>query len=67
MKFYSLSWDEGGGEGVTVRWDLGDGTSTTLDRPEHVYARPGLYRVTLTATTRDGRTATVTRPLRVRR
>ncbi|GAA2683558.1 MULTISPECIES: PKD domain-containing protein [Actinosynnema] len=67
VSFYTLSWDQGGGEGTTVLWDFGDGTQTTEYRPEHVYTKPGLYRVTQTVTTTDGRTATVTKWLRVRR
>ncbi|MCF8464418.1 MAG: PKD domain-containing protein [Flavobacteriales bacterium] len=30
-------------------WDFGDGTSSTLQDPTHIYAAPGVYNVTLTA------------------
>lgn len=30
-------------------WDFGDGETSTLDSPEHVYAQPGRYSVTLGA------------------
>ena len=32
-------------------WDFGDGTTSTLQNPNHTYAAPGVYTVTLTATT----------------
>jgi YVTN family beta-propeller protein len=53
-----------GGPAVTYRWDFGDGspptspsTSTTVS---HLYAAPGLYNVTLTATAPGGEVATRT-------
>ncbi|MBP9151421.1 MAG: PKD domain-containing protein, partial [Flavobacteriales bacterium] len=30
-------------------WDFGDGTTSTLQDPTHIYAAPGVYNVTLTA------------------
>ncbi|HEX5003425.1 MAG TPA: PKD domain-containing protein [Bacteroidia bacterium] len=35
-------------------WDFGDGDSSTLQHPVHVYASAGHYNVTLTITTVDG-------------
>jgi PKD repeat protein len=35
-------------------WDFGDGGSSSLRDPEHVYASPGTYTVTLTATNAVG-------------
>ncbi|RZJ66851.1 MAG: T9SS type B sorting domain-containing protein [Flavobacterium sp.] len=36
---------------VSVFWDFGDGFTSTDFNPMHTYASPGLYNVTLTATT----------------
>jgi gliding motility-associated-like protein len=44
-------------------WDLGDGTTSTEPTPEHTYAAPGNYNVTLTITSEgctESETATVT-------
>ncbi|MDQ3052146.1 MAG: PKD domain-containing protein [Bacteroidota bacterium] len=35
-------------------WDFGDGTTSTLQNPVHVYSNPGSYNVSLTITTSDG-------------
>jgi PKD repeat protein len=43
------------GRAVELRWDLGDGTTTTGPEPApHVYAEPGVYVVTVTALADDG-------------
>ena len=34
----------------TYLWDFGDGTTSTEEDPVHIYASPGIYTVTLTAT-----------------
>jgi PKD repeat protein len=34
---------------ITYTWDFGDGNTSTDEHPEHVYAAPGAYVVTLTA------------------
>ena len=47
-----------GPEGVKCAWDLGDGTEVGGRQPVHVYEQPGLYTVTLTATTDTGAAAT---------
>lgn len=36
---------------VAWNWDFGDGTTSTLQNPNHQYAAPGIYTVTLTAIT----------------
>ena len=41
-------------------WDFGDGNTSTLQNPNHVYAAPGSYTVTLTVTSANGCTNTVT-------
>lgn len=36
------------------QWDFGDGTTSTLRNPSHIYALPGSYTVSLTVTTSVG-------------
>ncbi|MEM7582267.1 MAG: M64 family metallopeptidase [Acidobacteriota bacterium] len=52
------------GEPQAFAWDFGDGTAATGPNPEHVFAEPGLYPVTLTVT-RDGETASLSRTVEV--
>jgi len=40
-----------------ARWDFGDGATSDLASPSHVYLRPGLYTVTLTVTDNTGASA----------
>ena len=35
--------------GMNFSWDFGDGTTSTLDNPTHLYSTTGTYRVKLTA------------------
>lgn len=48
------------GEGSTpidaFAWDFGDGTQSAMENPAHVYEAPGLYRVSLTVSNRNGST-----------
>jgi gliding motility-associated-like protein len=39
---------------VTWNWSFGDGFTSTLQNPTHVYAEPGVYTVCLTVTNADG-------------
>jgi len=39
---------------VSWLWDFGDGTTSNLQNPNHIYAQPGVYNVSLTITTADG-------------
>ena len=36
---------------VSISWDFGDGGTSTLENPSHMYAAPGTYTVSVTATT----------------
>jgi len=43
---------------IFYRWNFGDGSSQILDiSPEHIYADPGVYTVTLTVVDDDGRSS----------
>jgi PKD repeat protein len=39
---------------VDASWDFGDGATSTSWNPQHDYAAPGQYTVTLTAVNGDG-------------
>jgi PKD repeat protein len=43
-----------GGGTPTYSWDFGDGSTSTLQNPNHIYAAPGSYSVTLTVTNECG-------------
>lgn len=43
-------------------WNFGDGQTSTAQHPVHYYAAPGVYNVTLTATTEFGCSETITKP-----
>ncbi|MEM8909481.1 MAG: PKD domain-containing protein, partial [Bacteroidota bacterium] len=47
-------------DAIEFEWDLGDGTTSTEPFPQHTYAEPGSYEVTLTITTVDGCTNSFT-------
>jgi len=38
---------------LNYEWDLGDGTITTEENPQHTYAEPGTYMISLTVTNGD--------------
>ncbi|TWF45609.1 gliding motility-associated-like protein [Chitinophaga polysaccharea] len=42
-------------------WNFGDGTSTTLENPSHIYTKEGTYTISLTATTTLGCSNTVSK------
>lgn len=51
---------------VNWQWDFGDGTTGTGKTPSHTYAVEGSYNVTLTITTAQGCTNTITKPAFIR-
>ncbi|MCX8043049.1 MAG: PKD domain-containing protein, partial [Desulfobacterota bacterium] len=44
-------------EQLAFSWDFGDGTTSSEEKPTHVFQDRGVYTVILTATTQSGRTA----------
>lgn len=55
-----------GGSAITIwQWDLGDGTNSAVNNPQHTYALPATYAVNLTVTDADGCTDTVTNPVEI--
>ena len=45
---------------LTYAWNFGDGGTSTIQSPSHVFVDNGIYNVTLTVTDQKGRTATAT-------
>ncbi len=52
--------DQSAGSPTSWSWDLGDGTTSTVQNPSHAYQAAGIYTVSLTATNAEG-SDTVTR------
>ena len=56
---FDASGSSAPGSGITAfRWDFGDGTTGAGEMPQHGYAAPGNYQVTLTVTNESGLTST---------
>lgn len=51
------------GEIVSTVWDFGDGTTSTLFNPSHIYANPGTYTITLTVEEASGCVDSVSRTI----
>lgn len=66
VQFFDQSFDPGGVGIQTRQWDFGDGATGSGFNPSHRYAADGDYQVSLTVTTFDGRTGSITRTLPVR-
>lgn len=49
----------------SVLWDFGDGNTSTLLNPQHVYSIPGTYTATLTVTSPGGCTSAFSRQIRL--
>ncbi|NOT49750.1 MAG: PKD domain-containing protein [Chitinophagaceae bacterium] len=52
--------------GFSSNWDFGDGGTSIITSPTHVYAATGLYDVTLQITDNNGCNATITKPAYIR-
>lgn len=50
ISFDNHSNDNGGSAIVNYLWDFGDGTTSSLFEPTHIYTNPGQYTVLLTVT-----------------
>jgi PKD repeat protein len=55
----------GGTPPYSYRWNFGDGQSSSQSNPDHSYASPGSYQVTLTVTDKNGVVATQTSTIKV--
>ncbi|THU39976.1 PKD domain-containing protein [Niastella caeni] len=51
---------------VTIRWEFGDGSTSTLEHPEHYYNIPGEFTVTQTVIAPGGCIATMSRKVIVK-
>jgi len=59
VSFYDQSTATNNNTVTTWLWDFGDGTTSTLQDPTHLYSAVGTYNVTLIATTSGGCTDTI--------
>jgi PKD repeat protein len=68
LQFYDESYDPGGNSFTSETWDFGDGGTASSPGccPTHKYLADGDYKVKLTVTTTDGRTASTTQTIKVR-
>src|SRR5262249_33045885 len=66
IQFVDQSYDPGQAGITAWRWDLGDGSSSATQSPTHRYLADGDYKVGLTVTTADGRTASTSQVVHVR-
>lgn len=62
--FYNQTTINGGGIANCV-WNFGDGSTDTTQNPVHAYGAPGIYNVSLTATTIAGCTGSITQAVEV--
>jgi PKD repeat protein len=51
---------------ATVSWDFGDGNTSAIENPTHIYAAEGIYKVVLIAVSNDGCTNSTTQNVNVR-
>jgi hypothetical protein len=59
IRFYDATFDPAGPDTIaSQQWDFGDGSTATGCCVSHQYAADGVYTVSLTDTTYDGRTGT---------
>jgi len=66
MQFCDNSYDPDGFGFSSYTWNFGDGATSTLNCPQHQYAKDGDYTVQHSATTRDGRIGSTSQVVHVR-
>jgi len=62
-EFFDLSSPNGGSPLVSWSWDFGDGGSSNLQNPAHLYTSPGNYDVSLVVTNADNLSDTIIQTL----
>ncbi|HHH78368.1 MAG TPA: PKD domain-containing protein, partial [Thermoplasmatales archaeon] len=65
VNFTDRSYDMDGSI-VSYSWNFGDGTTSTEQNPTHEYKKDGFYRVNLTVTDNDGRSASVEKTIEIK-
>lgn len=66
VQFFDTSFDPGGVGINAMRWDFGDGATATGCCPSHRYTADGNYTVSLTDSTSDGRTGSISQVVNVK-
>ena len=61
--FTDISTVSNGNNINTWSWNFGDGNNSNIQNTQHTYINPGNYNVTLTVTTNNGCTSTITYPI----
>ena len=56
----------GGNSNLEMTWDYDDGTTSSTSISYHVFDKPGIYNVSVTATDPDGKTTNISMPVTVR-
>ncbi|MGV3766592.1 MAG: PKD domain-containing protein [Chitinophagaceae bacterium] len=64
-QFFDASTPEAGSISTWL-WDFGDGTTSALKNPEHIYTRAGNFNVTLQVTNSEGCKSTFSKPNYIR-
>ncbi len=65
IQFINLSWVGGMSNITNYFWDFGDGNTSNVKDPKHLYLSSGTYTVTLIAQTDFGCTDTLIKPIQV--
>ncbi len=63
VDFVDFTTIPGGGTVTSWAWNFGDGSTSALENPTHLYGAVGTYTITLTVSTADGCTSTFTKTI----